>query len=77
MLIAKRMQTGSGFFDSQQTCHQKRLLFFFMGPSSFFFFAGAVQADLALSRLVSAAQRRSMPCTLAHSSLQGNALRMN
>jgi hypothetical protein len=27
MLIAKRMQTGSGFFDSQQTCHQKRLLF--------------------------------------------------
>jgi hypothetical protein len=49
---------------------------FFMGPSSFFF-SGAVQADLALSWLLSAAQRRSMPCTLAHSSLQRNALRMN
>jgi hypothetical protein len=28
MLIAKRMQIGSGFFESQQTCHQKRLFFF-------------------------------------------------
>jgi len=47
-----------------------------MGLSSFFF-AGAVQADLSLTWLVSTAQRLSMWCTFADSSVKRNALRMN